>query len=86
MNSGSAIGGTDRRAQIGILNPTRIVMDATMQAVVEVGDHFLYRCDSLTEVGLTPLVCLRNFGALFLSACPLKKQDLTPSEGWCFAL
>jgi len=38
-----------------LLDPTRVVMDATMSNVQEVGDGFLSDCSSLVEVDLSPL-------------------------------
>ena len=67
-----------------LLDPMRVVMDATMSTVQEVGDDFLcsgflYGCSSLEEVDLSPLSNVREVGHSFLFGCSsLKEVDLSP--------
>jgi len=62
-----------------LLNPTRVVMDATLSTVQEVGNNFLFYCSSLKEVDFSPLSNLQNVGDGFLSECSwLKEVDLSP--------
>jgi len=57
-----------------LLDPTRVVMDATMSNVHEVGGGFLARCSSLEEVDLSCLRNLQKVGHGFLRGCSSLKE------------
>ena len=62
-----------------LLDPTRVVLDATLSNVREVRDAFLSGCSSLKEVNLSPLSNVQKIGHNFLSGCSsLKEVDLSP--------
>ena len=62
-----------------LLDPTRVVMEATLTKVQEVGDRFLSGCSSLKEMNLSPLSNVRKVGDFFLYRCSsLHKVDLSP--------
>jgi len=52
-----------------LLDPTGVVMDATMSNVQEVGYGFLYWCSSLVEVDLSGLRNVQSVGDGFLRHC-----------------
>ena len=61
-----------------LLDPTRVVMDATMSYVQKVGHGFLRDCSSLKEVDLSRLSNVKEVGNGFLSLCSsLKEVDLS---------
>jgi len=62
-----------------LLDPTRVVMDATMVNVQVIGRDFLCGCSSLKEVDLSPLSNVQRVGYDFLFGCSsLKEVDLRP--------
>jgi len=62
-----------------LLDPTRVVMDATLSNLQEVGDGFLSQCHSLQEVDLGPLSNAQEVGDRFLHGClSLKEVNLGP--------
>ena len=62
-----------------LLDPTRVVMDATMSNVRELRDGFLAGCSSLEKVDLSPLSNVREVGDAFLCRCSsLKEVNLSP--------
>jgi len=62
-----------------LLDPTRVVMDATMSNVRELRDGFLAGCSSLEKVDLSGLSNVQKVGRYFLHGCEsLKEVDLSP--------
>jgi len=73
------LGAWGRSPLYSLLDPTRVVMDATMSNILEVGDGFLYNCSSLKEVDLSPLCNVQKVGDEFLYGClSLKEVNLRP--------
>jgi len=52
-----------------LLDPTRVVMDASLSNMQVMGDHFLSGCFSLKEVNLSPLSNVQKVGNGFLDGC-----------------
>jgi len=66
-----------RSAISSLLDPTRVIIHATMSNVREVGDYFLDGCSSLKKADLRGLHSLQEVGNGFLSACSsLEEVDL----------
>jgi len=62
-----------------LLNPTRVVMDASLLDVQEVGHGFLRGCSSLKEVDLSGLRNVQKMGDSFLYGCSsLQEVNLSP--------
>ena len=62
-----------------LLDPTEIVMDASMGTLQVIGDWFLRQCMTMKALDLTPLVNVRQVGGNFLNDCVvLKALLLTP--------